>query len=52
MKIIHKFYRKLKTKAQYRKCDEVRCDFAENAVYQWKKVTCKKCRKKGGYGIN
>lgn len=42
----HKFYRKLKTQAQYRKCDDKRCDFAENVKYQWKDVDCPKCRAK------
>jgi len=47
-KAIHKFYRHLKTLAQFRKCDGVRCDNAENVVYRWAKVTCKRCLAAGG----
>jgi hypothetical protein len=45
---IHKFYRRLKDKAQFRLCDDKRCDNAENVVYRYKKVTCKKCKAKKG----
>lgn len=46
--VIHKFYRDLQKKAQFRLCDDKRCDFAENCVYRYKKVTCKKCKAKKG----
>lgn len=46
MKVMHKFYRKIISGAQFRVCDNKRCDFAENVSYQWKKVSCAKCKEK------
>jgi SUMO ligase MMS21 Smc5/6 complex component len=46
MKVKHKFTRDLINKGQYRLCDGTRCDFAENVVWRWKGVTCKKCLEK------
>ena len=40
---IHKYYRDIKHSSQFRLCDDKKCDFAENVVYQWRKVTCKTC---------
>lgn len=54
--VVHKFYRRLKDKAQFRLCDNKRCDMAENVRYRWhhlKKpalgtIGCRKCLKLEG----
>ena len=44
--LTHKFYRKLKTAAQYKLCTGKRVDNVEKGLsYFWKKVDCKKCLK-------
>lgn len=46
---VHKFFRKLKSAAQYKLCTGKRVDNVEKGLsYFWRNVTCKKCRKLGG----
>lgn len=47
-KLIHKFKRDLKSGDQFQLCTGEKINFAENASYLWRKVTCDKCKKRGG----